>query len=134
MGTSGDDAPMIIPDAIPCTSSLPFGDASEISSRSMVADVATSRWLIGPAMLVRISERTTFLKLREFTGVGFAQPMTGNPVAMQMAGIMTVPQGSMCLIGFSVTRPSMRAVGWQERPATHGGAASRTRTGQRKDT
>ncbi len=75
--------------------------------------------LTGPATVVRMSSRTKFLKLRVFTGVGLAQPITGMCVTNATRGSMIVPTGSICLSGFSVMRPSMRAVWSPSREAIH---------------
>ena len=56
------------------------------------------------------SSRRILLKLRIVTGMGLPQPTTGptKPVNTRlMTGMITEPQGSMCLDGFNVTRPSI---------------------------
>ena len=55
-------------------------------------------------------------RLPKFTGTGFAQPKMNGGVCVIAAtstsipGTSIVPTGSMCLIGFAVTRPSIQAV------------------------
>jgi len=51
------------------------------------------------------------------TGVGLAQPKGGKPIRINMAGIRMVPNGSMCTMGLSETRPNIFAVGSPRRLA-----------------
>ena len=45
-----------------------------------------------------------------FTGTGLAHPITGRLARTAMAGRMIEPSGSMCGMGFSVSRPARLAV------------------------
>ena len=76
-------------------------------SNRISATSAMARLLAGPASVVRMSSRLTFLKLRRVTGQGLAQPMSAPTKKRLRAGITIEPQGSMCLAGLRVTRPSM---------------------------
>jgi hypothetical protein len=58
------------------------------------------------------------------TGVGFAQPMSGAPDTIAIRGSSNVPIGSVCAIGFNVTRPSRFAVSSPSWLADHACAAS----------
>src|SRR5207244_11931723 len=91
--------------------SIPVGDVIEINSRRPKETNAARKLLTGPATEVRTSSTPGFLKLRGFTGVGFAQPNTGMCANKAIAGSKIVPIGSMCLMGLRVMRPSMLAVG-----------------------
>ena len=68
----------------------------------------------GPAAATQIMSRLGWRRLPKFTGTGFAQPnMNGrrpSSAAAARPGTSIVPIGSMCFIGFSVTRPSIQAV------------------------
>ncbi len=69
------------------------------------------------------------LGLRRFsqlTGTGLAQPKMNPPAISRMAGTSTVPIGSMCLIGFRVSRPIISAVGSPRRRAIQPCATSWT--------
>ena len=102
----------------------PRGDTNEISASTQSAPPATRKLLIGPATEVRMSSRTGFLKFCGFTGVGLAQPSIGIRATDAIKGSKTVPTGSICLIGLSVIRPSMRAVGSPQRFAVQACADS----------
>ena len=62
--------------------------------------------------------------MRTFTGVGFAQPMTGAFEIIAMSGRRSVPMGSVWTTGFSETRPRRLAVSSPSRLADHACAAS----------
>ena len=53
-----------------------------------------------------------------FTGTGFAHAITGMPEIAPNAGRMIDPNGSMCGIGFSVSRPAFFAVSSPNHSAT----------------
>ncbi len=80
-------------------------------ARIMTDRNAVRKLLTGPAIEVRMSSLTGFLKFRESTGVGLAHPKGGYPSTIRISGMMIVPKGSMCTMGFSETRPSIFAVG-----------------------
>jgi len=65
----------------------------------------------GPAADMSMLSRLGFLKLAGLTGTGLAQPKGGAPMMMRMAGIRTVPMGSICGAGFKVILPMIWAVG-----------------------
>src|SRR6266536_1945757 len=96
---------------------LPVPDESLIINKNVVALHATAKLLMGPTIEVSTSSRTGLRKFLGLTGVGLAQPSIGMPVNAATSGNKIVPTGSICLIGFSVMRPSMRAVGSPRRLA-----------------
>src|SRR5438309_73212 len=95
----------------------PVADVREMIQRSRRAPVAIMKLLTGPAADVRMSSSNGLRKLRGSTGVGLAHPRTVNPVTAATIGSRIVPIGSMWRIGFSDTRPNMRAVGSPQRDA-----------------
>ena len=82
--------------------------------------------LMGPATETMMSSITGWRKFRGSTGVGFAQPSNGMWLMAATNGRMIVPNTSMWRIGFSDTRPSMRAVGSPQRDAVQACADSGT--------
>jgi hypothetical protein len=61
----------------------------------------------GPAPATQNMSRFGWRRLLKLTGTGFAQPKKMPPRTSEMSGKTMVPMGSMCLAGFSVTRPIM---------------------------
>ncbi len=110
----------------PMTSVCPEAEESEMPPSSRSAPVATTKLLTGPATEVRMSSSMGLRKFRGSTGVGFAQPSNGMPLMAATRGKMIVPNKSMWRIGFSDTRPSMRAVGSPQRDAVQAWADSCT--------
>ncbi len=108
------------------TNVCPVSDVNAMIAITTTAPATTTKLLIGPTTAVLMSSHTSFLKLRGSTGVGFAHPNIGKWLNARIAGSRTVPTGSMCLMGFNVTRPSMRAVGSPQREAIQACADSWT--------
>ncbi len=79
---------------------------------------ASARLESGPARLTHIMSLPIFLKLRGFTGTGFAHPKSPEKKSI------SVPMGSRCFMGLSVTLPSIFAVGSPSLLATHACAHS----------
>src|SRR5439155_23011395 len=104
--------------------SLPAAEVSLIITKKTAAQLATAKLLIGPTIEVKISSSTGLRKFLGSTGVGFAQPSIGIWANAATSGINIVPTGSICLIGFSVMRPNIRAVGSARRFAIHACADS----------
>ena len=72
----------------------------------------------GPARLTKSMSRRGLRSRAGFTGTGLAQPSTGRPASAPMAGRMIEPNGSMCGIGLSVSRPARLAVSSPNQSAT----------------
>ena len=79
------------------------------AARRVREPIETARPLAGAAYTSEAYHRLEMERVlgRSWTGVGFAHPKTGICRTIRITGRMTVPNGSMCLSGFSVTRPSM---------------------------
>lgn len=103
---------------------------------------ASIRFEAGPATVVKLSSRMIFLKLRVFTGTGFAQPIRKrpkNPSPMSgpkiaRPGISRVPIGSTWYAGLRVMRPCKRAVWSPRREAIQAWALSCTQREKRMTT
>ena len=80
---------------------------------------AIPRLAIGPARATSAMSRFGFLRFCQVTGTGLAQPKMAPPASIIRPGTRMVPSGSMCLRGFSVSLPIMRAVLSPKRFATH---------------
>jgi hypothetical protein len=76
-------------------------------------------FVIGPAAEEMAMPFLGSLKLAGLIGTGFAYPKMTPPNIINMSGIITVPMGSICLIGFSVNRPMNLAVGSPSLLATY---------------
>ena len=72
----------------------------------------------GPTRPTQSMSRRGLRILFGSTGTGFAHAITGMPVSAPMAGRMIEPTGSMCGIGFSVSRPASFAVWSPNQSAT----------------
>ena len=72
---------------------------------------ATDKLDKGPAAEINRLSRLGFLKLKGFTGTGFAQPKGGAPMMIRITGSRMVPTGSMWAMGFKVILPKAWAVG-----------------------
>ena len=72
----------------------------------------------GPASDTTSMSRRWLRSRFGFTGTGLAQPITGTPASAPIAGRMIEPNGSMCGIGLSVSRPARRAVSSPNQSAT----------------
>src|SRR3990167_6718573 len=82
---------------------------------------AINRLAKGPAKATHALSRRGLLRLSQLTGTGLAQPNT-NVYWLKTkinSGKITVPQRSMCLKGFNVTRPNIKAVLSPNLLATH---------------
>ncbi len=84
--------------ATDCTEAAPISDVLAMTINTSSETTEPITLLTGPASVVRISSRTKFLKLRVFTGVGLAQPISGMRVTIATRGSMIVPTGSICLM------------------------------------
>lgn len=76
-------------------------------------NIATIKFVAGPAKETLSIPHFWSLKLYGFTGTGFAQPKIGPLPAVNTSkinGKIIVPNGSICLIGFRVNLPSLLAV------------------------
>ena len=108
---SGETSPV----STPVTTSRPNNELCFTATSSTVAAPATRKLLIGPTTAVKMSSRTGCLKFRGSTGVGLAQPSIGMCASSAIKGSKMVPNKSTCLMGLSVIRPNMRAVGSPQR-------------------
>src|ERR1017187_679769 len=82
---------------------------------------ATTRFAAGPAMVTRTSSRRRRRKFDGLIMTGLPQPMKAKlpwNTKMLIMGMSSVPTGSMCARGLSVTRPSERGVSSPSRSAT----------------
>ena len=64
----------------------------------------------GPAAATNTMSRLGCLRFCQVIGTGFAQPNMKPAIMYIRPGMRIVPSGSMCLSGFSVSRPSIMAV------------------------
>ncbi len=71
---------------------------------------ASNRFETGPAKAMRNSPCLLFFRLYGLYGTGLAQPKV-KPANEVMMGTIIEPIGSICLIGFMVSRPAYLAVG-----------------------
>ena len=108
------------------------GNAALNSNSAIVAAIAKRMFDTGPARPTSAGSRRWLRRFRVTNGTGFAQPMIGAPITASMSGKITVPKGSMCLIGLSVMRPSQRAVGSPSFSAAHPCADSCTESARAK--
>src|SRR6266403_2909426 len=69
------------------------------------ATIAIMKLQLTPAIDTQKFATRLSLQRKGFTGVGFAQPISGAPVKKEMAGNNNVPMGSTCTIGFRLIRP-----------------------------
>ena len=97
------------------------------TKRTIAATTASTRLLAGPAAAISMNFcRQLAPRRAEFTGTGFAHPMSGRFVTIAISGKRIVPIGSMCTTGFSEMRPSSRAVESPSRSAVQACEASCT--------
>ena len=82
------------------------------------AATISSRFVAGPASDTNNMSRRGLRRRFGFTGTGLAHPITGTPASAPIAGRMIDPNGSMCGIGLSVSRPARRAVSSPNQSAT----------------
>src|SRR3989304_9383555 len=88
---------------------------------------AISRLANGPATATNAISRLGCLRFSQVTGTGFAQPnINPVPIASIRPGRRMVPTGSMCVAGWRVSLPSIRAVLPPRRKAIHPWATSCT--------
>jgi hypothetical protein len=103
----------------------PVGSMLPASTRATTAQMAScNRFEPGPAKATQNMPARCGLRFEKFTGTGLAQPNMKGLNASVTIGTSTVPSGSMCFTGFSVTRPSIHAVESPKRLATKPWAAS----------
>ncbi len=96
-----------------------------VNLKTKVKIIANNKFAVGPAIATKTEWSLGFLKLRIFTGTGFAQPnKNGNCVIIINNGRTKVPNGSACFKGFNVNLPNILAVGSPKRSAAAACAAS----------
>ena len=76
---------------------------------------ASAKFVVGPASDTISMSRRRLRSRAGLTGTGLAQPMTGTCASAPSTGRMIEPNGSMCGIGLSVSRPAA----WRCRHRTH---------------
>ena len=71
---------------------------------------ASSKLVNGPAIATSAAPHSPYFTRAGLKGTGFAPPNIGPPLIAKMIGRSIVRNGSICLIGFKLNRPSSFAV------------------------